>query len=157
VKFVTYAGMKIDRLSSAWLIRRFIDPKAEFRFIARGAASPKGWTPFDMPDVEFSHHGDNCTFETLVRKHKIRDRGAREIAEIVHDADVKDGKFGRVEAPGVLMAVRAIGAASKNDQEMLKKGLPLFDGLRRILGEAEVEGRGRTCRSRKRQSKPRRA
>ncbi len=144
MKFVTYAGMKIDRLASAWLILRFIDPKARFRFVLRDSRLPKGWTPFDLPDVEFSHHGEHCTFETLVKKFKIRDRSVREIAEIIHDADVKDGKFGRVEAPGVLMAVRALGAASRNDHELLRRGLPLFDGLRRILeGDGERPRRKR--------------
>ncbi len=136
MKFVTYAGMRIDRLASAWLIRRFIDPRARFRFIGRGEAAPKGWTPFDLPDVELSHHGEDCTFETLVRKRGIRDRAVRAIARIVHDADLKDGKFGRPEAAGVNALVRGLGMVCKNDPELLEKGLPLFDGLYRWLQQS---------------------
>lgn len=135
MKFVTYRGMRIDRLASAWLIVRFVDARARFRFIGRDEAVPKGWIPFDLPDVDLSHHGEDCTFETLVKKYKIRDRAVRIIGQIVHDADVKDGKFGRIEAPGILTAVRALGAASRNDGELLKRGLLLFDGLRRVLSE----------------------
>ena len=133
MKFVTYRGMRVDRLASAWLIRRFVDPRARFRFIERGETPPKGWTPFDLPDVEFSHHGMDCTFETLVKKFKIRDRGVREIAEIVHDADVKDGKFGRAEAAGVLAAVQGLGLICGDDDELLEKGLFFFDGLCRFF------------------------
>jgi hypothetical protein len=133
MKFATYAGMRIDRLASAWLIRRFIDPRARFRFIGRGEAVPNGWIAFDLPGVEYSHHGEDCTFETLVRKHRIRDRTVRAIARIVHDADLKDGKFGSPEAPGVNALVRGLGIACKDDDELLEKGLPLFDGLYRWL------------------------
>lgn len=133
MKFVTYVGMRIDRLASAWLIRRFIDPRARFRFIGRGEAVPKGWIPFDLPEAEYSHHGEDCTFETLARKHGIRDRAVRTIARIVHDADLKDGKFGRPEAAGLNALVRGLGMICKDDMELLKQGLPLFDGLYRWL------------------------
>lgn len=140
MKFVTYRGMRIDRLASAWLIRRFVDPRARFRFIERGGAAPVEWIPFDLPDAEYSHHGEDCTFETLVKKFGIRSRAVRELGEIVHDADVKDGKFGRAEAGGISAAVQGMGLVCKDDDELLEKGLLLFDGLRRLFEQRGSKG-----------------
>ena len=122
--WVTRPRPHIDRVACAWLIRRFIDPKARFAF-----APAAGAIPFDMPDVEFTHHGDDCTFETLVRRFGIRDAAAGAIAEIVHDADLKDAKFGRPEAPGIDAAVRGFTRIQKNDRRVLDMGFALFDSL----------------------------
>lgn len=122
--WITRPRPHIDRVACAWLIRRFIDPKARFGFLpARDAIA------FDMPDVDFTHHGDDCTFETLVKRFGIRDAAVGAIAEIVHDADIKDGKFGRPEAAGVDAAVRGLTRIQKNDSKVLDMGFTVFDSL----------------------------
>ena len=87
----------IDRAGSTWLIRRFIDARARFVFAMDPAKYPKS-LPFDMAHVEFSHHGDDCTFETLVRRFRIGDKAVAQVAEMIHDADLEDGE---IPAPGV--------------------------------------------------------
>jgi hypothetical protein len=137
--WTTRERIHIDRLCSAWLIRRFIDPKARFVFAPEGRM-PKRAIPFDVFGVEFSHHGEDCTFETLVKSFQLRDAGLRALAEIVHDVDMKDGKFGRPEAAGLDMAVRALGGASRDDHETLEAGAPLLDALCRHLATAKPKG-----------------
>jgi len=92
------ASARVDRMLSAWLIRRFIDPKARFSFAVDRAAVPGDALLFDMFGVEFIHHGDDCTFETLCRKFKLRDPAVTRVGELVHDIDLKDAKFGAPEA-----------------------------------------------------------
>ena len=130
--WVTRTGIKVDRMASAWLIRRFIDPTAAFKFVAA-----KGYQPearelrFDMFDAEFTHEGDRCTFEVLVERFGLGgDARLREVAEIVHDIDLKDGKFGREEAAGVGQLVAGIAAAHPDDdQARLQRGTALFEDL----------------------------
>ena len=99
--WATRRGVQIDRIASAWLIRRFIDPAARFRFIDPKAERAPGELRFDMVGGDFTHEGDACTFETLARTIRRPDPALRQIAEIVHDIDIKDGKFGRADAPGI--------------------------------------------------------
>jgi hypothetical protein len=128
--WVTRKGIKVDRMGSAWLIRKFIDPKARFKFVpAKGYAPKKGELRFDMFEAEFTHEGDLCTFEVLVQRFGLGDRGLRVIAEIVHDIDLKDAKYGRDEAAGIGQVVAGIAAAHPWDEERLAHGVPLFDAL----------------------------
>jgi hypothetical protein len=140
--WVTRAGIKVDRMASAWLIRRFIDPEARFRFVpAKGYHPAKGEIRFDMFEAEFTHEGDLCTFEVLVRRFGLVDPALRAVAEIVHDIDVKDGKYGREEAAGVGQLVAGIAAAHADDEARLARGTALFEDLYAGCG-AGAAGRG---------------
>jgi hypothetical protein len=127
-RWVTRPRPHIDRIASAWLIKRFIDPNAEFAF-AEPADFPNDAVPFDAPGVELSHQGEDCTFETLVKRARLRDRRLVRLAEIVHEADLRDGKFPHEEARGIDVAVRAFLAASPDDAQVLAQGMVLFEGL----------------------------
>jgi hypothetical protein len=118
----------VDRIASAWLIRRFIDPDATFVFAAPRDHGPDA-IPFDTPGAELSHHGNDCTFETLIKRAGLRDRRLARLAEIVHEADLRDGKFPRDEARGIDLAIRGLLAAHPDDHEVLTHGLALFEGL----------------------------
>ena len=133
--WVTRTGIKVDRMASAWVIRRFIDPEARFKFVpAKGYEPEKGELRFDMFDAEFAHEGDLCTFEVLVQRFGLADPALRAIAEIVHDIDLKDAKYGREEAPGVGQLVAGIAAAHPDDEARLARGAALFDDLYASLG-----------------------
>jgi hypothetical protein len=128
--WVTREHIHVDRIASAWLIRRFIDPKARFKFVpGKGYAPKTGELRFDMFEAEFTHEGDRCTFEVLVERFGLHDRSLEQIAEIVHDIDVKDGKFGRTDAGGVELMIRGIGAAESNDERRLTRGSTVFEDL----------------------------
>jgi len=118
----------IDRAGSAWLIRKFIDPRAKFLFGGEASARPKA-LPFDMADVEFSHHGDDCSFETLVKRFAIADKAVLKIAEMVHDADLEDGKFQRPECIGINAVLSGWEKTGISDGELLEKGIGCFEGL----------------------------
>ena len=127
-RWVTRPRPHIDRIASAWLIKRFIDVDAEFVF-ATPAQFPKDAIPFDAPGVELSHQGEDCTFETLVKRARLRDRRLVRLAEVVHEADLRDGKYAHEEARGIDVAVRALLAASPDDHHVLAQGMALFEGL----------------------------
>lgn len=133
-RWVTRPRPHVDRIASAWLIKRFVDPAAEFVF-APPDQIPGDAIPFDMAGVEFGHHGEDCTFETLLRRTGLRDRKLAVLAEIVHEADIKDQKFAREEARGIDLALRALLSAIKDDHEALAQGMTLFDGLYSTVGE----------------------
>ena len=128
--WVTRSGVHVDRISSAWLIRRFIDRDALFHFVA-----PKGYRPepgelrFDMFEGEFTHEGDRCTFETLCRHFDLRDRALSAIAEMVHDIDCKDDKFGRAETAGFRLVIDGIVRAHSADEVRLERGAAVLDDL----------------------------
>jgi len=130
--WVTRPRPHIDRIASAWLIKRFCDPDATFAFADAADAARKG-IPFDVLGADFGHHGEDCTFETLVRRFGLKDRRVKLIAEIVHEADLHDGKFTRDEATGVDLAIRALAEATSDDHDLLERGMALFDGLYTIL------------------------
>lgn len=134
-RWATRPRPHIDRLGSAWLVKRFIDPEAEFLFLPPDEF-PADAVPFDTLGAQFGHQGEDCTFETLLRRSGLRDRRLAELAEIVHEVDLRDQKFRREEARGVDLAVRGLLAAFKDDQEVLAHGLVLFDGLHAALGTA---------------------
>jgi hypothetical protein len=128
--WVTRRDVHIDRIASAWLIRRFIDPKARFKFTAaKGYKPKKGEVRFDMFEAEYTHEGDHCTFETLLQRAGLKDRALRAIGEIVHDIDCKDAKFGREEAPGIAALVRGLARAYPNDTDRLERGAATLDSL----------------------------
>jgi hypothetical protein len=118
----------VDRSASAWLIRNFIDPKARFGFAPEGQV-PGGGVPFDMFQCGFGHRGDDCTFETLQKEFRIRDRKVRVISEIIHDADLADGKFGRKEGYGIDEVLKGWARQRISDQQLLDRGMQLIDGL----------------------------
>jgi hypothetical protein len=130
--WVTRRGVFVDRIASAWLIKRFIDPAARFKFVA-----PEGYTPrraelrFDMFEAEYTHEVDRCTFETLLRRFRLRDPALRAIGEIVHDIDCKDEKFGRAEATGVERLLAGIARKHATDATRLRHGAAVFDNLYR--------------------------
>jgi hypothetical protein len=128
--WVTRAGIKVDRIASAWLIRRFIDPQARFRFVdlAHYKQAPKDLR-FDMADGEFTHVRDLCTFEVLCERFQLEDAGLRAIAEIVHDLDVKDARYGRPDNDGVASVIQGIVLGRAEDDERLAAGSALFDAL----------------------------
>jgi len=129
-KWVTRRDVYIDRMASAWLIRRFIDTKARFIFLPKSTdKTPKGAIPFDMYGAEFTHHGDDCTFETLIKAFGLKDAALAPIAEIVHDIDLKDDKYGRKEAEGLSQIVTGLSQKLKNDNKLLEKGAEIFDAL----------------------------
>jgi hypothetical protein len=126
--WVTRPRPHVDRLASAWFIRRFIDAEARIVF-AEPDARPRDAIPFDMVGAELGHDADRCTFETLLALSGRREPALTALAEIVHEADLRDGKFARAEARGVDLAVRGLLAAIPDDEGALAAGLTLFEGL----------------------------
>jgi hypothetical protein len=129
--WVTRPRPGIDRIASAWLIRRFIDPAAHFDFVTDHRAAPADALPFDMSEVDFSHHGHHCTFETLCERFGILDRGVARIAAIVHDLDLKDGRFGSPETPTIGGLIQGLQRANSDDHLLLDRGMALFEALYR--------------------------
>jgi hypothetical protein len=128
--WVTRHGVHIDRIASAWLIRRFIDPAATFKFVpAKGYRPEPGELRFDMFEAEYTHEGERCTFEVLVARFHLTDAALRPIAEIVHDIDLKDAKFDRPERAGIDRLIAGIAMGHKDDERRLAQGTAVFDGL----------------------------
>jgi hypothetical protein len=128
--WVTRKNVHVDRIACAWLIRRFIDPKATFKFVpAQGYRAAKEEVTFDMFEADFTHVGDQCSFEVLVDRFKLREAGLGAIGEIVHDIDVKDGKFGRAEAPGIAALIAGIALSEGEDEARIALGSRMFESL----------------------------
>ncbi|KAB2927773.1 MAG: chromate resistance protein [Leptonema illini] len=128
----------VDRMASAWLIRRFIDPGAAFAFRdEEGLAQTRGEreVSFDVRQGDFTHVDDLCTFEVLVQSFGLADRGLSRLAGIVHDIDIKDGKFAAAEAPTVEMIIRGIRNRDLPDEEALEQGMAVFEALYLSLSE----------------------
>ena len=130
--WVTRPRPHIDRIASAWLIKRFCDPDAKFAFADAADAARKG-IPFDVLGADFGHHGEDCTFETLVKRFALKDRRVKVIAEMVHEADLHDGKFTRNESIGLDLAVKGLAESTPDDHELLERGMAIFDGLYAVL------------------------
>jgi hypothetical protein len=127
--WVTRPRPGVDRSASAWLIRRFIDAKARFSFAPEDKVPPEA-VPFDMfHERGFGHRGDNCTFETLQKQFKVCDRRVNVISEIIHDADLADGKFGRKEGYGIDEVLKGWARQGLSDQVLLDRGMQLIEGL----------------------------
>jgi len=128
--WVTRRGIKVDRMASAWLVRRFIDPQASFRFVDPDSyAHQEGEMRFDMFEGEFTHQGDLCTFEVLLASREIDNAGLRAIAEIVHDIDLKEQKYDHPETAGVSCLISGICARTAEDEVRLELGTGLLDSL----------------------------
>jgi hypothetical protein len=128
--WVTRKGIHVDRMGSAWLIRRFIDPAARFKFVtAKGYRPEPGEIRFDMFEAEFTHEGDRCTFEVLLDRTGLKDSALRPIAEIIHDIDLKDEKFGRDETGGIERLILGIAMRHKDDGGRLERASAMFDDL----------------------------
>jgi Uncharacterized conserved protein len=130
--WLTRPRPEIDRVGSAWLIRKFIDPQAKFAFASKASAKP-GAISFDMLDAEFSHHGDGCTFETLTKRFGIQDKMVRRIGEMIHDADLDDAKFQRIECVGIDRVLKGWANEGMSDNQILAEGFRCFDGLYAFL------------------------
>ena len=138
--WATRAGCHVDRAASAWLIRRFIDPEAEFVFISDPAELPTDATPFDMRGVDLTHHGSDCTFETMLKRYDLDDPVLWDIARIVHEADLADETFDAPEATGLDVLIRGLSMI-RDDHDVLALSSPLFDGLYEFRGRAVQLGR----------------
>jgi hypothetical protein len=133
--WVTRRNVHVDRIGSAWLIRRFIDPEATFKFVpAKGYRPRKGEIRFDMFDAEYTHEGDRCTFEVLLLRSGRDDPALTAIGEIVHDIDLKDGKFARAEAGGIAALIDGLARAELTDMDRVDQGGRLFDNLYTLFG-----------------------
>ncbi|MGH2349815.1 MAG: chromate resistance protein ChrB domain-containing protein [bacterium] len=133
MKWVTREHVKVDRVACPWLIRKFVDPDAEFVFVAAdqiAAAAGGGAIPFDAPGVELGHHGGTCSFEAIVAKYRIDDPAIGVLAQIVHGADVADDLYGRPEAAGlkaIAEGFRHLGL--RDDHEILSREFVVYDAL----------------------------
>jgi hypothetical protein len=130
--WLTRPRPEIDRVGSAWLISKFIDRKPKFVFALTAEAVPDA-IPFDMLDAEFSHHGNYCTFETLIRRFAISDKSLAKIGEMIHDADLDDARFQRVEAVGIDRVLKGWAKEGLPDKEILRRGFECFDALYAFL------------------------
>jgi hypothetical protein len=140
VKWVTRSGCHVDRAACAWLIVRFIDGQAEFMFVDDPDDVPQGATAFDMPGVELSHHGPDCSFETMLRHFELDDAVLWDMSRIVHEADLADDRFDAPEGPGLDVLCRGLSMVC-SDEEVLSTTRPLFDGLYEYRRRALLTGR----------------
>ena len=140
MRWATRSGCHVDRAACAWLIRRFLDGDADFVFVDDPDEVSADATPFDMPGVELSHHGDDCTFETMLRRHDLDDPVLWEIARAVHEADLADDRYDAPEAAGLDIVCRGLSMIV-NDEQVLAVTGPLFDGLYEYRRRALLLGR----------------
>jgi hypothetical protein len=140
VRWATRTGPHVDRTACAWLIRRSIDSEAEFVFVSDPDEVPADATPFDMRGVELSHHGGECTFETVLRRYDLDDPVLWAIARIVHEADLEDERHDAPEARGLDVLLRGLSMV-RSDHEVLELSAPLYDGLYEYLRRASLLGR----------------
>lgn len=148
-RWVTRRNIHIDRLASAWLIKEFIDKRPRFYFVTEGEKVENA-IQFDMFGAEFTHHGDDCTFETMLKRFGLEDvQGLREISEIVHDVDLKDDKFNRLEAAGLNAVINGMSERVGDDRKLLQQATVVFDGLFALLDKSEGKKRASTKKRRK--------
>ncbi|QSE92243.1 chromate resistance protein [Rhodococcus pseudokoreensis] len=140
MRWATRAGIHIDRDACAWLIRRNIDPDAEFVWVADPADVPDDAAAFDMRGVELSHHHGDCSFETILRRYELTDPVLWALAEIVHEADIDDGRYDAPEAPGLDSVLRGLSLTGTDDQT-LAVATRIFDGLYEFHRQRVLSGR----------------
>lgn len=140
MRWATRAGCHVDRAACAWLVRRFIDPEAVFVFVSGPDEVPDDATPFDMRGVELSHHGGRCSFETFLDHFELVDPVLADVAEVVHEADLRDERYDAPEAAGLDVLIRGLSMV-RGDQELLDLTGPLFDGLYEYRKRAMLLGR----------------
>jgi len=128
--WVTRGNLFVDRIACGWLIRRFVDKAAVFKFVSDPHCSPKpGEIRFDMFDGEYTHEGDRCTFEVMIQRLQLQDHALGPLSEVVHDIDLKDEKFGRSETDGFNALLTGLVAEHPDDDQRMNEGLRLFDNL----------------------------
>ncbi len=130
MKWVTWENVAVDRMACAWLIRRFIDPRAKFLFVPVGEKSlPKGAEPFDIPGVRLTHRRGHCSFHTFLREYKLKDPALQRIARIVDEADVVQEVTVEPVAPGLDFICRGLRLTSPDDQAALERGALIYEAL----------------------------
>ena len=138
MKWVTWENIGVDRMACIWLIRRWIDPKAEFVFIPYGSKpSPKDGEPFDIPSARYSHHGGHCTFHTLLTENKLNDPILAHIANIIDEADIVQEVNVESAAAGLDLVCRGLRRISRNDEEALERGKLVYEALYAELSNDE--------------------
>lgn len=140
MKWVTRARIHVDRAACAWLIRRCIDPDATFAFVTDPSDLPQDATPFDVPGVDLTHHGSDCSFETIMRRYELTDPALWRIAQIVHEADLDDERYDAPEARGLDVVLRGLSLTLGDDQILQVSG-PIFDGLYEFFTQTQRLGR----------------
>ena len=140
MRWATRASVHVDRAACAWLVRRFIDPDAEFVFVDDTDEVPSDATSFDMRGVELSHHGGDCSFETILHRYGLDDPVLWDVARIVHEADLADDRFEAPEATGVDVVCRGLSMV-RADEEILAVTGAMFDGLYEYRRRALLLGR----------------
>ena len=140
MKWATRPGVHVDRAACAWLIRRFVDPDAEFVFVDDPDEVPADATPFDIRGAELSHHGGECSFEAFLRRFDLDDPVLWDVARIVHEADLADERHDAPEGPGLDVLLRGL-SMTRSDDELLALAEPLFDGLYEYRKRAILLGR----------------
>ena len=139
MKWVTWQNVGVDRMACAWLIRRWIDPKAEFIFVPIGVKPlPRNAEPFDIPGTQYSHHRGHCTFYTFLKKHKLKDPALARIARIVDEADVVQEVTVESAAAGLDLICRGLRRISRDDAEALKRGFLVYEALYAELSVGDV-------------------
>lgn len=132
MKWVTRERPKIDRIACPWLIARFIDPDAEFLYVpapeVMKTARETGATPFDVPNVDYGHHGEKCSFDAFVERHRLTDSALLRLAEIVRGADTGRPDL-TAQSPGLLAISQGLSAVFADDHEMLRHGMVVYDAL----------------------------
>jgi hypothetical protein len=141
VRWATRAGVHIDRAACAWLICRHLDPEAEFVFVSDPDEVPDDATPFDMRGVDLGHHGSDCSFETILRRHDLADPVLWRIAGIVHEADLEDEQYDAPEAAGFDLILRALSIAH-DDEAIVAMTAPIFDAVYTYLHRSTLDSRG---------------
>ncbi len=153
--WVTRKGVYIDRIASAWLIRRFIDAKARFKFVpGRGYKQARNELRFDMFDGEYTHEGNRCTFEVLLERFALRHPALPAIAEIIHDLDMKDEKHGRPETAGIEQVIAGIAMAHEDDASRIERGSAVLDDFYAFLSRKAAKQPTPTKRPRRISPKP---
>ncbi|MEN3334479.1 MAG: hypothetical protein V7641_3844, partial [Blastocatellia bacterium] len=152
-RWVTRRNLFIDRLASIWLIKKFIDQRPRFSFVSDGEPVEAG-IRFDMYEAEFTHQGEDCTFEMMIKQFGLSDdTGLQAVAEIVHDIDLKDNKFNRLEAAGLGTVIRGLADLLKDDRKLIQHCHPIFDGLYESFSqkpEPKAKGKPRERQARNR-------
>ena len=128
-RYSTRKNVHVDRCASAWLIRRFLDPQAEFVFVDDHTPASADTVPFDMHGVRWGHHGNKCTFEVIAAEGHITDPIVRQIARIIHGADITADADETLESPGIDLLFRGIRLVSASDAEALERGYLVMDAL----------------------------
>lgn len=135
-RYYTRTNVHVDRIATAWLIKRFVDQAAEFAFV-ENLEQVSGAIPFDMPGAELGHQGDDCSFETVLKTNRLSEPGLEELARIIHGADILSDLDVTLESAGIDLAFRAVRLSSASDEDALTFGFQLLDGLLLAIQERQ--------------------